>query len=217
MTLDTIYSEADGRTHYATPDDSHEWRVGQQTVVHGDCLQILRALPDASIDVVVTSPPYNIGVAYRSYDDRRPRETYLEWLAEVGVEIARVLNDSGSLFLNVGSTCSDPWIAMDVAGTFRRSFTLQNNITWVKSVSVGENTFGHFKPINSRRFLNHNHESIFHFTKSGAVEVAQHSGLNVGNGTVNGPSRAGRRRSAMCQKPKFGLRFISMDFPTHCR
>ncbi len=155
----------------AAKGSSNEWRVGQQTVIHGDCLQMLRALSNASVDVVVTSPPYNIGVAYRSYDDRRPRETYLAWLAEVGVEIARVLNDSGSLFLNVGSTNSDPWIAMDVAGAFRQSFTLQNNITWVKSLSVGEDTFGHFKPIRSYRFLNHTHESIFHFTKSGAVEV----------------------------------------------
>jgi len=65
-----INSEADGRTQYDTPDGSHKWRVGQQTVVHGDCLQFLRALPDASVDVVVTSPPYNIGVAYGRARDR---------------------------------------------------------------------------------------------------------------------------------------------------
>ncbi len=71
-----INSEADGRTQYDTPDGSHKWRVGQQTVIHGDCLQFLRALPDASVDVVVTSPPYNIGVAYLSYVDRLPHEPY---------------------------------------------------------------------------------------------------------------------------------------------
>ena len=93
-------AEGDGRTQFDTPDGSNKWRVGQQTVVHGDCLQFLRSLPDASVDVVVTSPPYNIGVAYRSYDDRRPRETYLAWLSEVGVEIARVFNDRGLFFPN---------------------------------------------------------------------------------------------------------------------
>lgn len=54
--------------------------VARQTVVLGDCLAGLRAVPSGSVDVVVTSPPYNIGVAYRSYDDRRPRADYLAWL-----------------------------------------------------------------------------------------------------------------------------------------
>ena len=48
-----------------------------QSVIVGDCLAVLRAMPADSIDAVVTSPPYNIGVAYRSYDDRKPRDIYL--------------------------------------------------------------------------------------------------------------------------------------------
>jgi len=146
-------------------------QVGSQHVVTGDCLEILKALDPKSIDVVVTSPPYNIGVAYRSYDDRRPAASYLAWLTQIGEQIARVLKDDGSFFLNVGGTNADPWIAMDVAAAFRSLFTLQNNIVWAKSVSVGNDTVGHFKPITSRRYLNNNHESIFHFTKTGAVEV----------------------------------------------
>src|SRR5690349_16618487 len=80
------------------------WAVGDQTVIAGDCLSELRNLPDNSIEVIVTSPPYNIGVRYRSYDDRKPRAAYLAWLAEIGAELRRVLNASGSFFLNVGST-----------------------------------------------------------------------------------------------------------------
>lgn len=171
MSLNSIYGREDGLERRPYADPSSLWEVGQQSVVLGDCLGVLRTLPTASVDVVVTSPPYNIGIAYRSYDDRRPQEAYLAWLADIGREIARVLNANGSFFLNVGSTNSDPWIAMDVAGAFRDSFTLQNHITWVKSVSIGDDTFGHFKPITSRRYLNQNHEAIFHFTKSGAVEV----------------------------------------------
>ena len=148
-----------------------EWTAGRQTVVHGDCLASLQNMPDASIDVVVTSPPYNIGVAYRSYHDRRPRETYLHWLEQIGHELHRVMRPSASFFLNVGSTGSDPWIAQDVASAFRNTFVLQNHIVWVKSVSIGDDTVGHFKPISSPRYLNQNHEAIFHFTKSGQVTV----------------------------------------------
>ena len=132
---------------------------------------MLRGLPPESVDVVVTSPPYNIGVAYKSYKDRQPREAYLGWLAEVGRQIKRVMQPDASFILNVGSTSADPWIAQDVAEALRSLFTLQNNIIWVKSISIGDDTVGHFKPITSGRFLNHNHEAIFHYTKTGAVQV----------------------------------------------
>jgi site-specific DNA-methyltransferase (adenine-specific) len=155
------------------PDNTQAdcWQVGRQTILHGDCLHHLRALPAESVDVVVTSPPYNIGVAYRSYRDRRPRESYLAWLAETGRELRRVMRPDASFFLNVGSTGADPWIAPDVAAAFRDIFVLQNHIVWVKSISIGDDTVGHFKPISSRRYLNQNHEAIFHFTASGAVPL----------------------------------------------
>ncbi len=148
-----------------------QWLIGRHEILLGDCLRVLREVSTASVDVIVTSPPYNIGVAYRSYDDRRPRREYLDWLRQVAGELRRVLKPEGSFFLNVGSTSSDPWISMDVAGAFRDSFTMQNHILWAKSVTIRGNSIGHFKPITSRRFLNHNHESIFHFTATGRVEL----------------------------------------------
>jgi site-specific DNA-methyltransferase (adenine-specific) len=145
--------------------------LGAQSIVTGDCLEVLAGLEPASFDVCVTSPPYNIGIAYRTYRDRLPREVYLAWLGEVGAAIARVLAPEGSFFLNVGSSGADPWIATDVARAMGQGFVLQNQILWVKSFSDGDETLGHFKPINSPRFLNHNHEALYHFTKSGRVPI----------------------------------------------
>lgn len=153
------------------PLPSPRWDVGGHTVVQADCLAALPELAAQSVDVVVTSPPYNIGVAYRSYDDRRPREAYLEWLAQVGGELRRVLQPDGSVFLNVGGTNTDPWLSLDVAAAFREHLVLQNHIVWVKSLSIGDDTLGHFKPITSRRFVNQNHEAVFHFTRTGSVAV----------------------------------------------
>jgi site-specific DNA-methyltransferase (adenine-specific) len=150
---------------------AREWTVGSQRVVLADCLSGLAELPPESIDVCVTSPPYNIGVAYRTYRDRMPRAAYLDWLGEVGRAIHRVLKPDGSFFLNVGGTGSDPWIASDAGRAMGEAFVLQNHIVWVKSLSIGGDTVGHFKPITSPRYLNHNHEAIFHFTKTGAVAV----------------------------------------------
>src|SRR5271157_2713060 len=78
-------------------EDEIRW-VGQQRIIKGDCLAVLKTLAGSSIDVVVTSPPYNIGVAYNSYQDARPRDAYLQWLGAVGEAIARVLRPDGSFF-----------------------------------------------------------------------------------------------------------------------
>lgn len=142
-----------------------------QTIIHGDCLTVMRSLPDACMDAVVTSPPYNIGVNYRSYDDNRPREAYLDWMDEVAAEIARLLKDDGSLFLNLGTTGPDPWIANDVAARFRKYLVLQNRIAWVKSTTIDGVTRGHFRPVNSARFLNRTNEEVLHFTATGRVPI----------------------------------------------
>lgn len=143
--------------------------IGRQRILVGDCVQLLADMPEVSVDVVVTSPPYNIGLAYNAYDDSGARADYLAWMRQVGALLKRVLKDDGSFFLNIAGTSSDPWIAADVAQAMRDMFTLQNSILWVKSISVDGESFGHFKPINSRRYLNHTHEHIFHFTKQGAT------------------------------------------------
>ena len=150
----------------------------------GDCLDgMRRLLADASVSVVVTSPPYNIGVKYNHYDDRRDHDDYLSWIEAVAAEVHRVLEPDGSFFLNVGSRPSEPWLAWDVANRVRSSFVLQNVIIWVKSISIqksdvgaypnltGDVSVGHYKPITSRRYLHDNYEYIFHFTKTGNVPI----------------------------------------------
>jgi site-specific DNA-methyltransferase (adenine-specific) len=146
-----------------------------------DCLDVLRGLPPGAISVIVTSPPYNLGVRYRSYDDTQPREEYLTWTDRWTKAAARVLDGSGSLFLNVGGKPTDPWTALDVAQTTRAHLTLQNTIHWIKSVAIDRDAagagarltqdlnVGHYKPINSDRFVNDCHEFIFHFTPHGST------------------------------------------------
>lgn len=141
-----------------------------QTIILGDCLDVLGEMEAGSVDAVVTSPPYNIGVAYSTYNDRRPREEYLRWMGDVAAQIVRILADDGALFLNLGAG-PDPWIAMDVANEFRRHLTLQNRIAWIKSIAIGDKTTGHFKPVNSPRYLNRTHEEICHFSKNGDVGI----------------------------------------------
>jgi site-specific DNA-methyltransferase (adenine-specific) len=72
---------------------------------------------------------------------------------------------------------------MDVAQAIRNDLVLQNNITWVKNISIHENSYGHFKPIKSKRFLNVTNEAILHFTKKGmycsVLQLVFHLYINV--------------------------------------
>lgn len=141
-------------------------------ILEGDVIVTLKTLPSNTFKCVVTSPPYNLGMNYGvAVDDKKPYEQYLAWIREVFTECKRVMTEDGSLFINVGYSSTQPWIAMDVANALRDVLTLQNQITWVKNVSIGAESYGHFKPINSKRYMNVTNESIFHFTKSGTCVV----------------------------------------------
>lgn len=145
--------------------------LGKHLLYRADCTRVLKRMPEQSIDVVITSPPYNLGLAYRSYKDRLSEEDYLTWMEGVCRIISRVMRDDGSFFLNIAGSSSQPWLPFELMVRLRRIFTLQNHISWVKSVAIGDVTYGHFKPVNSARFVNRNHEHIFHLTKQGNVPL----------------------------------------------
>ena len=139
-----------------------------------------------SVDVIVTSPPYNLNKNYRSYVDKKERNEYLSWLSEVARTSYDILKNEASFFLNVSGAPSDSLLPLEVAKAFFDSgYKLQNTIHWIKSISIEKEdlaktgsfspsknvSLGHFKPIISERFLNDFHEYIFHFTKDGDVKL----------------------------------------------
>ena len=147
-----------------------------------DCITGMSRLADQSVDLVVTSPPYNLGISYGEYSDRQDRRSYLDWCGEWAKQIRRLLKPGGSFFLNIGGAPSNPMLPHEIVMMLRDLFVLQNTIHWIKSIAIEDrrsrsplgdaiHSFGHFKPINSKRFLNDCHEYVFHFTKSGRVEL----------------------------------------------
>jgi site-specific DNA-methyltransferase (adenine-specific) len=144
-----------------------------------DCVTGMSQLTNESVDLVVTSPPYNLGIGYRQYADRQDRQSYLDWCARWSTQIRRILRSEGSFFLNVGSAPSNPMLPHQIVIELTSSsggFFLQNTIHWIKSITIENRkgdlkSHGHFKPINSKRFLNDCHEYIFHFTKTGRGEL----------------------------------------------
>ena len=150
---------------------------------HGDALDVFARLGPACVDTIVTSPPYNLGVRYRTYNDSLSADTYQAWSAAWLRAAADALTPAGSLFLNVGTTPTKPWTAFDIANTAREHLVLQNTIHWIKSIAIERGSaggktgldrdlaVGHYKPINSARFLNECQEFIFHFSPEGRTPL----------------------------------------------
>lgn len=84
------------------PESKTEIRITGKTkhaFVTGDSLEILYLIPDKSIDLIITDPPYNRGMKYGLSNDRMRPNKYYEWCEEWLSECARVLKTSGSLYL----------------------------------------------------------------------------------------------------------------------
>ena len=148
-----------------------------------DCVKGMRELSPDSVDIVVTSPPYNLGIKYTNYNDSRTRNEYLNWSREWAGEVKNVLKEDGSFFLNLGSCPSNPLIPHELIVALKElGFVLQNTFHWIKSITVETKqaeqiSAGHFKPIHSNRFVNDCHEYVFHLTKSGDVKLQR---LSIG-------------------------------------
>ena len=92
--------------------------VSPQAKLHiGDCLNVMPAMASGSVDLIFTSPPYNLRAAkggwqggrwknaklrngYASYDDALPHDQYVAWMKEVLTECWRLLSDDGAIFFN---------------------------------------------------------------------------------------------------------------------
>jgi site-specific DNA-methyltransferase (adenine-specific) len=159
-------------------DESYvaNWVVSGFELRHGDCLEGMATISSSTVDLVVTSPPYNLGIAYSRYSDKQDRGAYLDWSYGWATELRRVLKPDGSLFLNLGAAPSNPLLPHELVLRLRELFVLQNTIHWIKAISIEDDTGltssrGHFKPISSPRYLNDCHEYIFHLTPEGKTSI----------------------------------------------
>lgn len=133
------------------------------TIHCGDALEVLRNLPDASVDMCMTSPPY---WGHREYDAGGIGEeaSYLDYvkdLTAVVAQVRRVLKPQGSFWLNLGDTYRDkslvgvPWrVALKLID--EGGWLLRNDVVWNKVKGA---------PDQSKDKLRNIHEYVFHFVK----------------------------------------------------
>lgn len=70
-------------------------------IINGNCIDEMNKLPESSVDLIVTSPPYNVGIDYDSHDDRMTMDEYWVFTKEWLTSAFNVLKDDGRIAVNI--------------------------------------------------------------------------------------------------------------------
>lgn len=128
-------------------------------VLYGKAEDMIKTLPDRSVDLVVTSPPYAQVVSYGKGVECYDEDAYPDWFASLAKEIGRVLKDSGSFILNINDFVRDKLRSMYVLETICKivrttNLKLYDRYIWAKKTAI---------PAGKPNRLNDRIEYIVHF------------------------------------------------------
>ena len=131
----------------------------------GDCLELLKQVPDDSVHLAFADPPFNIGYAYDAYDDRLSADKYLDWSQRWMTEITRVLRPDGTFWLASG----DEYAAeLKVIATRELGYTCRSWVVWYY-------TFG----VNCKHKFSRSHAHLFHLIRDPAAFTFNSQSIRV--------------------------------------
>jgi len=107
--------------------------IETEKIINGDCVEVMKTLPEGCVDLVVTSPPYGVNVKYDVYDDSIPMDEYWEFTKNWLSESFRVLKDDGRVAIN---------IPIETNVQERGGRMLFNAEFWMRMKEVGFQFFG---------------------------------------------------------------------------
>lgn len=117
-------------------------------IICGDCLEIMSEIPDNTVHLAVTSPPYNLGINYDVHNDVLAYEQYLEWMKQVWSETKRVLVPGGRFVLNIAPTSIKAFrpIHHDFSNQLREmGMIMRTEIVWYKQTMKRRTAWGSWK------------------------------------------------------------------------
>ena len=128
----------------------------------------LDMIEDDVVDVVICSPPYNVGKNYKNHDDTLPLDEYLQLLRDVWTECRRVMRPGGRICVNVAGVDRQPYLPLQSYITQQLidlGFLMRGEIIWDKAASVGVSTAWGSWQSPSNPTLRDVHEFILVFCK----------------------------------------------------
>jgi site-specific DNA-methyltransferase (adenine-specific) len=154
-------------------------------ILTGDCFNLIKDIPDNSIDLIITSPPYADIVNYGKNISIQKPEEYCDWILPLFNEIQRVLKPSGSFILNINDTCKNGYRNPFIYELIYRSqketnLKFYDTYIWHKMNGI---------PNGSPKRFRNTTEFIFHFVKD-----QKHLKFYM-NRVLQEPSEASKKRA----------------------
>lgn len=129
-----------------TPAAQKEFKLDR--IITGDVLEVMAQIPDNSIHLAITSPPYNVGKNYDNHNDSMDYQEYLDWLERVWRETKRVLVPGGRFALNIAPTGIKDFVPIhhDFTNQMRKiGMKFRTEIVWYKQTMLKRTAWGSFK------------------------------------------------------------------------
>jgi len=111
-------------------------------IYNGDAEQILKQIPDRSVHLIVTSPPYNVDINYDTHNDTMDMKDYFDKMEKILKEFYRILVRGGRIAINLPSAIAQhnkshvAYLAIDWLLLMRKvGFIDRELITWIKNIS----------------------------------------------------------------------------------
>lgn len=126
-------------------------------IICADCLTFMKDIPDKSIDLIITSPPYNLGIDYDNYNDNQELNDYLLGQEKILRECFRILKDGGRLAWQVPSITQEKmyfplnsWTSMKC---LEIGFEQRAEIIWLKEQIPSRTAWGSFNSPSDNKIL----------------------------------------------------------------
>jgi len=140
----------------------------ENKIINGDVLNIMKEIPNNSIQLVITSPPYNVGKDYDNHHDQMDYKEYLKWLKKVWKETKRVLVPGGRFCLNIAPTGIKDFFPIhhDFSNQLRKlGMKFRTEIIWYKQTMLKRTAWGSWKSPSNPHIIP-SWEYILIFSKS---------------------------------------------------
>jgi site-specific DNA-methyltransferase (adenine-specific) len=189
-------------------------------IYNQDCISGFKSMENNSVDLIFTSPPYNLNISYQDHDDSMKLEAYYEWCKVWISESFRVLKDGGRFCLQIG--CFQSQLNEPSYSTFTRlfqeaGFTFREFIIWNKNQIPKRTAWGSWMSPSNPRILPP-FEMIINFHKGspkivekGQTDLTKEEFINWTNGLwVIAPESAKKRKHPAPFPEELAKRCIKM-------
>lgn len=190
-------------------------------IINIDCLIGLEKIESDSVDLVVTSPPYNVGIAYDEYDDNKTIDEYIDFITKISEVLFRVIKPNGRVCINIPCDgkmklndeekikCDISYIIKNIF--YDTGFKYRDKIYWDKQNLKSVTAWGSYESASAPNILLPFEEIVVFYKQTKKKEKIatninemidnEFQEYSKGHWVIKGEARKGKRKKDSCPAP----------------